>query len=190
MLPEFSLISQVPDVGRVVVGASGSPGSLCALRWALSLARANAAPLSAVIAWVPPGGDLAERRYPNPALRRLWIDAARQRLVRGLEEACGSATPEVELTLVTVRGEPGPSLVDVADRSDDLLVIGAGRRGRLSRMWHGRVSRYCLAHARCPVLAIPAPASPRELGLNRVSWMVHHRDLTLDEVLRAGRKAA
>jgi len=174
----------------VVVGASGSPGSLCALRWGLNLARVNVAPLAAAIAWMPPGGDLAERRFPNPALRALWIDAARQRLLGALEQAWGSATTDVDLTLFTVRGEPGPSLVDVADQHDDVLVIGAGRRGRLSRMWHGRVSRYCLAHARCPVLAIPGPATPRELGLNRVSWTLRHRDLTLDEVLRDRSKAA
>jgi nucleotide-binding universal stress UspA family protein len=176
------LISAVSGLERVVVGASGSPGSLCAVRYALTLARASAVPLEAVIAWLPPGGDLAERRYPDPAMRRLWTDAARQRLLHALEEACGSPAPEVSLSLLIIRGEPGPALVDAADSPADLLVIGAGRRGRLSRIWHGRVSRYCLAHSRCPVLAVPAPATARELGLGR-AWL-HHGDLTLDQALR------
>jgi Universal stress protein family len=67
---------------------------------------------------------------------------------------------------------------------DDLLVIGAGRRGLLSRLWHGRVSRYCLAHSRCPVLAVPAPSTPREMGLARGIRLLRHKDLTADEALR------
>ena len=176
-------MSEVSSVGRVVVGASGSPGSLCALRYALTLARANAVPVAAVTAWLPPGGDMAERRYPAPSLRRLWIDAARQRLLGALEAACGTAAPDVSVSLFIVRGEPGPALVDVADSPDDMLVVGAGRRGLISRIWHGKVSRYCLAHARCPVLAIPAPATARELGLSRRWWPRRHRDLTLDQAL-------
>jgi Universal stress protein family len=54
----------VSGVRRVVVGASGSPGSLRALRYAQELARAHNATLIPVLAWVPPGGDLADRRSP------------------------------------------------------------------------------------------------------------------------------
>jgi hypothetical protein len=45
-------------------------------------------------------------------------------------------------------------LVDHADRPDDLLVVGTGRRGGLRRLRRS-VGRYCLAHARCPVIAVP-----------------------------------
>jgi len=58
---------------------------------------------------------------------------------------------------------PGPVLVWIADRPDDLLVVGCGGWGRLGYVVHGAVSRYCLAHARCPVLAVPAPEMIREL---------------------------
>lgn len=51
-------------IRRVIVGASGSPASLQALRYAEELARANDALLIPVLAWVPPGGDLADRRAP------------------------------------------------------------------------------------------------------------------------------
>jgi hypothetical protein len=77
-----------------------------------------------------------------------------------------------------------------AGSAGDLLVIGAGRRGLLCRLWHGRVSRYCLAHATCPVLAVPAPATPREMGLGRAVRRLRHRDLTLDEALRDWNTAA
>jgi hypothetical protein len=33
--------------------------------------------------------------------------------------------------------------------------VGTGRRGPLARLGHGHVTRYCLGHARCPVLAVP-----------------------------------
>jgi hypothetical protein len=64
-------------------------------------------------------------------------------------------------------GRPGWVLVSLASRPDDMLVIGAGRRGILARIACSRVSRYCLAHAHCPVLAVPPP----ELRRSRLRWM-------------------
>lgn len=62
---------------RVIVGASGSPGNLCALRYAEDLARATLIP---VHAWIPPGGDVADRRCPSFYLCRVWTGDARRRL--------------------------------------------------------------------------------------------------------------
>ena len=44
-------------IGRLIVGTSGSPGSLQALRFGEGLARAHDAVLVPVIAWELPGGD-------------------------------------------------------------------------------------------------------------------------------------
>jgi nucleotide-binding universal stress UspA family protein len=177
------MIRFVSGAGRLVVGASGSPGSLPALRCALHLARHNNVPLVAVLAWVPPGGDLAERRYPSAYLRRIWIQDARQRLNDALDAAWGSIPLDVDFAPVIIRGEPGPSLVETADASDDVLIVGAGRRGALTRVWHGKVCRYCIAHARCSVLAVP-PATAKEMGLGRARRELRHRGLTLDRALR------
>jgi nucleotide-binding universal stress UspA family protein len=174
----------VPGATRLVVGASGSPGSLAALRYALGLARHNEVPLVAVIAWIPPGGDLAERRCPSAGLRRVWAAAARTRLEDAFGAASGGVPPDLDISLAAIRGEPGPALVEAADSAGDLLVVGAGRRGTLSRMWHGQVSRYCVAHARCPVLAVPHPATAREIGLGRGVWGWRHRGLTVERALR------
>ena len=174
----------VSGVGRVVVGTAGSPGSLPALRCARDLARGNNVTLLAAIAWIPPGGDLAERRCPSAALRRAWADAAGDRLKAALDAAWGTIPPDLDIQLVVIRGEPGPALVHLADSADDLLVVGAGRPGRLTRMWHGRVSRYCLAHARCPVVAVPQPVTARQLGLRPAHWAPRRRELTLDQVIR------
>jgi nucleotide-binding universal stress UspA family protein len=178
------VINFVSGVGRVVVGTGGSPGSLPALRYARDLACSNGVPLLGAIAWIPPGGDLAERRCPSPALRRAWADAAGDRLKAALEAAWGCVPPDLDIQLVVIRGEPGPSLVHLAGSGDDLLVVGAGRPGRLSRMWHGRVSRYCLSHARCAVVAVPQPATARQMGLSPARWALRHRELTLDQAMR------
>ena len=50
-------------------------------------------------------------------------------------------------------------LRNAASQPDDILVIGAGRRGPLAHAVACRVSRYCLAHAKCLVLAVPRDAS-------------------------------
>jgi nucleotide-binding universal stress UspA family protein len=178
------MINPVSGAGRLVVGTSGSPGSLPALRYARDLARSNDIPLLAAIAWIPPGGDLAERRCPSPALRRVWADAAADRLKAALDAAWGSVPPDLDLQIVVIRGETGPALVHLADSGDDLLVVGAGRPGRLSRMWHGKVSRYCLSHARCPVVAVPQPATARQMGLRPARWALRHRELTLGQAMR------
>jgi hypothetical protein len=70
----------VPGVGRLIVGTSGSPGSLRALRYGERLARAHDAVLIPVMAWEPPGGDRAERIQPSGDLRLEWHELARRRL--------------------------------------------------------------------------------------------------------------
>jgi hypothetical protein len=79
-----------PPYPRIIVGASGSPGSLRALRYAQHLARDLDATLVPVLAWLPPGGDLADRRTPDEELRRLWAHDARQRLQDTLTLAWGT----------------------------------------------------------------------------------------------------
>ena len=170
-------------IRRVVVGASGSPGSLRALRYAEDLARANSATLVPVLAWVPPGGDLADRRGPCGYLRRVWEDNAKQQLRDTLSAACGQIPADPLVKPVVERGEAGWVLVTITDPSD-LLVVGAGHRGPLAQVVYGRVSRYCLAHARCPVLAVPPPALAREVSHGLLGWMFWHRPLTPDRLLQ------
>jgi nucleotide-binding universal stress UspA family protein len=170
----------VSVIRRVIVGASGSPGNLPALRFAEDVARDNDALLVAVHAWTPPGGDMADRTHPSPYLRQVWADAARERLRETLDAAWGGDPDGLEIRRVLYRAEPGLALVDVADSDGDLLVVGTGRPGRLARLvGGGRVSRYCLAHTRCPVVAVPPPALAQALH----TWSLRHRELTLDQVL-------
>jgi nucleotide-binding universal stress UspA family protein len=174
----------VTGVRRVIVGASGSPGSLRALRHAENLARHGDATLTPVLAWVPPGGELAARQ-PCPALVRIWHDAAWQRLWAALEAAWGKLPADLSILPVVQRGQPGPVLVTLASRPDDLLIVGAGRRGMMAWPTHGRVSRYCVSHAGCPVLAVP-PASLAQEGRGRRGWTLRRRGISVEEILRGG----
>ena len=170
-------------VRRVIVGASGSPGSLRALRHAEDLARHSDATLIPVLAWVPPGGDLAARQ-PCPAMVRIWHEAAWQRLWDALEAAWGMVPVDLPVQPVVQRGQPGPVLAGLAGRPGDLLVVGAGRRGSLAWLGHGRVGRYCLAHAQCPVLAVP-PATLAQAGRGLHGWALR-RGLNVDRIQRCG----
>ena len=170
-------------VRRIIVGASGSPGSLRALRHAEDLARHSDATLIPVLAWVPPGGDLAARQ-PCPAMVRIWHDAAWQRLWDALEAAWGMVPVDLSVRPVVQRGQPGPVLAGLAGQPDDLLVVGAGRRGGLTWLGHGRVGRYCLAHAQCPVLAVP-PATLAQAGRGLHGWALRRR-LSADRIQRSG----
>lgn len=53
--------------------------------------------------------------------------------------------------------------METADRTDDLLVIGAGPRGPLRALFPS-VTRYCVTHATCPVLTVPPSPLEGELA--------------------------
>jgi nucleotide-binding universal stress UspA family protein len=154
----------VTAVRRVIVGVHGSIGSLQALRHAADEARERCVPLVPVIAWVPPGGDAAERSRPSPYLRKIWREEARKRLWAAFDDGLGGLPADIHLEPHVERGETGQVLVEIAGQPGDLLIIGTGRRGWLVRAARKSVGRYCLAHAKCPVLAVPPSALMDEMG--------------------------
>src|SRR6266436_8764500 len=107
--------STVPTVRRIIIGVHGSPGSLQALRFASDEARQRSVPLLAVTAWVPPGGDMAERRHPSPYLRKIWRDAAWERLWAAFDAGLGGMPADLHVEPQVARGETGPVLIDTAD---------------------------------------------------------------------------
>jgi nucleotide-binding universal stress UspA family protein len=144
--------------------------SLGALRAAVAEARSAGAALQAVLAWAPVGGEIAYMRAPCPLLLRLWEQEACERLRDAFDEAFGGVPDGVAVQSMVVRAPPGPALVELADQHDDLLVVGYGGRSRLGYAVHGTVTRYCMAHARCPVLTVPPPELIRELRPRRHHW--------------------
>ncbi|MEI5100740.1 universal stress protein [Streptomyces sp. PmtG] len=148
---------------RVLVGVSGSWSSLTALHRGADEARRTGAVLVPVLAWAPPGGELGYRRAVAPPSRETLRAQAARRLLAAVDDAFGPTGPGVPWEGLVVRGAPGPALVDCADAAGDVLVIGAGRRGGLRHLLFGSVARYCVAHADCPVLAVPPSPLQREL---------------------------
>ncbi len=158
--------------GRVVVGVSGSPASLAALRRGAEEAFRGGRTLVPVLAWEPPEGEAAYRAAPCPPLLRLWEDRARRRLdailddVLGIPRArpCERPAPGGLLTGArveprVVRADAWRALTAFAAGPEDLLVIGGG--GRAPGLFRGRVRRRVLALAGCPVLSVAAPRVPR-----------------------------
>ena len=170
----------MPTVRRIIVGVHGSLGSLQALRFAADEARQRSVPLLAVTAWIPPGGDMAERRHSSPYLRKIWREAAWERLWAAFDAGLGGVPADLHVETQAVRGDTGPVLVDTADQPDDLLIIGTGRQARFGRMMRRSVSRYCLAHARCPVLAVPPSALMDEMSHPLHSWHIRRHALIPD----------
>jgi nucleotide-binding universal stress UspA family protein len=168
-------------VRRIVVGVHGSLGSLQALRWAAEEAQERRVPLAAVIAWIPPGGDFAERSHPSPYLRKVWQEAAAKQLTEAFDAGLGGVPEDVRVQLQVERGETGPVLVDVASQPGDLLVIGTGRRNPVGRALHKSVGRYCLAHACCPVIAVPPSALMEEMGRGLLPWSRRSRRVLVPE---------
>jgi len=167
---------------RVITGVSGSPRNLQALRYAAALARGQDATLIPVLAWVPPGGDVADRRHPSGYLRCVWVQDAWARLADALDAAFGGLPDNVLTEPKVVRGEAGCVLVREASHPGDLLVIGTGRHGAVGRLFSGKVGRYCLARAGCPVLAVPPTALELEAGHGLHRWAFRHSGLTLTEL--------
>ncbi|MER5664321.1 universal stress protein [Streptomyces mirabilis] len=142
--------------GQVVVGVSGSLAGLAALRTAARAARDSGRALVAVLAWEPPEGEVLYVRNPDSVWAARCAREAAARLDRAFEEAFGGTPSQVTVVRKVVRARPDRALCRLAAHPDDLLVLGARAGAR-----RAAVRRQVSAHARCPVLTVPAPAFAR-----------------------------
>jgi hypothetical protein len=83
-----------------------------------------------------------------------------------------------------IRGPAGTTLVSIACRPGDVLVVGTGRRTVLHGLSACSVSRYCAAHARCPVVLVPPPELAGEIRRRSLFWEFAYRTITADRILR------
>lgn len=165
--------------GRVVVGVSGSAGSLQALRRAVAEARMRSAELWSVLAWVPQGGESFNRRFPDRYLLRLWERDALDRLLLAWDEALGGVPVDLTARLLVGRGFAGEVLVR-AVRDDDLLVVGAGTRNPVRHALGGSVAGYCARRAGCCVLAVPPPPLRARFGHGPLRRYLKRRRIVRD----------
>jgi hypothetical protein len=82
----------------------------------------------------------------------------------------GGLPEGVAVRQLVVQAPPGPALVELADRRDDDRWWWVTGTELLGYLVHGAVTRYCMAHARCPVLTAPPPELIRELRPRRHHW--------------------
>ncbi|MGW1195472.1 universal stress protein [Streptomyces sp. NPDC002536] len=150
-------------VKRVVVGVDGSAGSVEALRQGAQEAERHGAVLCPTHAWAPPGGEAADARCPAPPdVCAAWAREADGILADACRKAFGTASYRARVVPRALRAPAGAALVACAGHDTDLLVLGTGGHRALHRFFHGSVSRYCLRHARCPVLVVrPGDDVPR-----------------------------
>jgi nucleotide-binding universal stress UspA family protein len=152
-------------LAEVVVGIDDTPGGIAALRYAVGLARSQAAQLIAVRCWelgLPRHGG---RRYP-PSRHRMLApsytgtvarDAANEVVKRVFRDAFGGVPGDVAVRVETPQGDPGATLVSLASRDNDMLVVGTRPGHPLNKVIHGSVAAYCCRyhHSACGVVVVP-----------------------------------
>lgn len=158
------------DRNEVVVGLDDSLSACAALLWATRYARFTFTDLRAVhvlpptvdtTSWAWTGGTAA---LAGPDLTA-WFDSMIDSTTRTFE----AVHPELDWSLEHVVGPPGPVLVDAAAHAQ-LLIVGTRDRTGVARLLSGSVSRYCLHHATCPVVAIPAVHKPNSPRCDQGRW--------------------
>jgi nucleotide-binding universal stress UspA family protein len=159
---------------RVIVGVDESLAGLAALRCAVAEARRRQATLMAVRVW-----SLPVDWPPSPMGYQGYEDLAAQAeqvVRRAFASAMIEAPHDLDIQIAAVQGLPGPEMVRLADRDDDLLVVGSRQRTLLRRMLRGSTAIYCAGHADCPVLVVPRHALAKA-GTTRALSRRLHREM-------------
>lgn len=159
------------NAGQIVVGLDDSPQSVAALRWAASYATRTGAMLRLVHAWELNASAIYGTTLE---LREIITQDARASLTRLITETLGSSFDPSAWRLDVVEGPIGPTLVSIAEDAG-LLALGTGEHTGVRRLLEGSVSHYCLSHARCPVIAVPAQASTDPLVAGTASSVMTAR---------------
>ncbi len=146
-------MSAADEGNEIVVGLDLSASSALALHWAADQARRTGMPLRAIHALPVPPGLAAAGVVTYPTV--VASDRVEATYREAVSAVWDSARPEPGWRLQFVGDEPGPRLVSESARSA-MLVLGTREHIGFGRILTGSVSHYCLSHARCPIVAVPA----------------------------------
>jgi nucleotide-binding universal stress UspA family protein len=146
---------------ELVVGLDGSPSGEAALQWAAAEAVRTRVVLRAVhvLSWQL----RAEPTDLNVAFRYLSheeVDEIYRASITGVFDA---VDPRPDWILQFARGDTGAVLVHQSEHAI-ALVIGTPGHGWLGRLIAESVAHYCLSHASCPVVAVPASGAQGSAG--------------------------
>ena len=128
-------------MNEIVVGVDLSQSARAAVTWAAAQARATGQTLQALHAI---GGSPALSR--TLGMSGVPVPIAASEIDAVYREAVAAVFDSIQ---------PGPALVGESAGAT-LLVVGTKDHVGIGRLVSGSVSHYCLSHAQCPVVAVPA----------------------------------
>lgn len=141
----------------IVVGVDGSRFGVEALRWALAEAeRRDCGVRALLVAHTAPVA--AAGRPTIVGLATTLAGQPGQEYVTellGVVRAVLGDHDDPRLSAEVVRGGP-PEVLCTASAEAQLLVLGSHGRGQFADAVLGSVAQYCVRHATCPVVIIPA----------------------------------
>lgn len=139
----------------IVIGVDGSDAAKEALQYGLHEASIRGTRVRAVHAWMPP------RTIPSTGPGVITpIDPAEHgataaALLRSIVEAvAGDGAAQIDR--LVVESPAGRAIIEGAHDAE-LIVVGRRGISAMRSLVLGSVSSYVVAHARCPVLVVPAP---------------------------------
>ena len=141
-------------MNEIVVGVALSPSARAAMMWAAEQARATGKTLRAIHAV-----DLSPTFNMALGMGSVSVPMADSEMnnayCKAVAAVYDSVQPESGWQLKFLIGEAGPVLV-AESVGAALLVVGTKEHVGIGRLISGSVSHYCISHAECPVVAVPA----------------------------------
>jgi nucleotide-binding universal stress UspA family protein len=157
---------------EIVVGLEDSPSARAALRWAARHARITRSVLRGVHVDVSHLYDEIE-------------DAHRASITAVFDEI----QPPADWHLQFASGDARHVLVRESQNAQ-LLVVGTREHVGLGRVLAGSISHYCLSHAVCPIVAVPAELSggrcSAKLAVPSTAGFARHDDQRAVSLLQHG----
>jgi nucleotide-binding universal stress UspA family protein len=151
----------------VLVGVDGSAQSLAAVSWAADEAAARGAHLLAVtVVDTAFLGLWTASRAVRTELRAL----ARPMLTRALDQAV-KRQPGLPVEARVLLGPVARTFV-LLSQQVDLIVVGRGGRGALSRVWMGSLTQRLLAYGHGTTVVVPPVAASAEVSSDNVAAVV------------------
>jgi nucleotide-binding universal stress UspA family protein len=148
---------------EIVVGLDESPSGKAALDWAAQQAKSTRAVLRAVHALDWPYG-LSSAGFPSPMdVTNVTGEEIQESYRQAITAVFDAASPDPDWILQFASGDASQVLVRQSEDAR-LLVVGTREHVGLGRLLTSSVSHYCLSHALCPVVAVPAPLPERPPG--------------------------
>lgn len=161
---------QTQTTRRVIVGVDDTLAGYQAVRYAVAQARERGVPLVAARAFRCSG--------PTAPWRDALVEAANEYVKRVFAEALGGFPADVRTEIAVRDDDVVKALVKIADRGDDLLVIGGSERRRRWH-WRARTAGRCSREAACPMVVVPPPALAHRSFARLTKDMVREADQLL-----------